>query len=188
MAAHLPASARWQIELALGEIDRLETELRPAYGQITRIGRRMRGPRLLRDEIYGVGPITALALTCWLGGPGRGFTSRGGVRFTGLDVTVHSSDGKRSGGGKLSRQGPPILRWALFEAGKLSAQHRAPDHDYYAQVKDRLDGKRAAIAEARKITRRAVHLLAELGDDAFVMTEPRGHGAKPITILGDEPA
>jgi transposase len=37
------------------------------------------------------------------------------VRHTGLDVTVHSSDSKRSPG-HLSRQGPQVLRWALFEA------------------------------------------------------------------------
>jgi transposase len=34
-------------------------------------------------------------------------------------------------------------------------------------VKQRIDGKRAAISEARKIVRQACHILAELGDDAF---------------------
>ncbi len=45
------------------------------------------------------------------------------VRYTGLDVTVYSSDGKRSPG-RLSRQGPEVLRWALFEAAKSSARAR----------------------------------------------------------------
>jgi transposase len=179
---HLPATARWQVAVALQQIDQLESQLRPQYRQITRIARRMRGPRLLREQIYGVGPVTALALTCWLGGAGREFTSRGGVQFTGLDITVHSSDDRRHGGGRLSRQGPPVLRWALYEAAKLSARSTAPDHDYYAQVKDRIDGKRATLAEARKITRQAVHLLADLGDDAFAMDPPRA-GGKPIDAL-----
>ena len=43
----------------------------------------------------------------------------------------------------------------------------APDHDYYAQVKARKDGKRAALSEARKIVRQGRHILAELGDDAL---------------------
>ena len=60
-----------------------------------------------------------------------------------------------------------MLRWAAYEAGKTHARASAPDHDYYAQVKERKDGKRAAISEARKILRQACHILAELGDDAF---------------------
>ena len=43
----------------------------------------------------------------------------------------------------------------------------APDHRYYAQVKDRKNSKRAALSEARKILRQACHILAELGDDAL---------------------
>ena len=37
----------------------------------------------------------------------------------------------------------------------------------YAAVKDRSNGKRAALSEARKIVRQACHILAELGDDAL---------------------
>jgi len=79
---------------------------------------------------------------------------------------VYSSDGKRSPG-HLSRQGPPVLRWCVYEAGKTHARSSAPDHDYYATVKDRVDGKRAAISEARKLVRQAYHILDELGDAAF---------------------
>jgi Transposase IS116/IS110/IS902 family len=43
------------------------------------------------------------------------------VRATGLDITVYASDGKRSPG-HLSRQGPEVLRWALFEAAKAAAR------------------------------------------------------------------
>ena len=60
-----------------------------------------------------------------------------------------------------------MLRWAVFEAGKTHARTSAPDHAYYAAVKDRKDGKRAALSEARKILRQACHILAELGDDAL---------------------
>ena len=60
-----------------------------------------------------------------------------------------------------------MLRWAVYEAGKTHARAPAPDHDYYAQVKDRQGGKRAAISEARKILRQACRILAGLGDDAL---------------------
>jgi hypothetical protein len=59
------------------------------------------------------------------------------------------------------------MRWCVYEAGKAHARGSAPDYRYYASVKDRIDGKRAAISEARKIIRQAVHILSELGDDAL---------------------
>ncbi len=78
-----------------------------------------------------------------------------------------SSSDRRGPPGKLSRQGPPVLRWAVYEAGKAHARTSAPDHRYYAAVKDRKNSKRACLSEARKILRQACHILAELGDDAL---------------------
>ena len=130
----------------------------------------MAGAKVLAARLYGVGTVTALAMTCWLGGAGRFSSSGKAVRFAGLDVTVHSSD-RKGQPGRLSRQGPPVLRWAVYEAGKTRARASAPDNRYYAQVKDRCNGKRAALSEARKILRQACHILAELGDDALAPPE-----------------
>jgi transposase len=137
--------------------------------QLLDAARHLAGAKALASRIYGVGPVTALALTCWLGGAGRFSSSRKAVRFAGLDITVHSSDGKRSPG-HLSRQGPPVLRWAVYEAGKTHARTSAPDHAYYAAVASRKNTKRAALSEARKIIRQASHILAEPGDDALTAT------------------
>ena len=61
-----------------------------------------------------------------------------------------------------------MLRWAVYKAGRPTPGPRPPDYRYYAQVKDRCNGKRAALSEARKILRQACHILAgELGDDAL---------------------
>jgi hypothetical protein len=60
-----------------------------------------------------------------------------------------------------------VLRWADYEAGKTHARTSAPDHGYYAAVKDRKNSKRACLPEARKIFRQAHHVLAEPGDDAL---------------------
>jgi transposase len=137
----------------------LRTRLRDAARHLT-------GAKVLAARLYGVGPVTALALTCWLGGDGRFSSSRKAVRFTGLDITVWSSD-RKGPPGRLSRQGPPVLRWAVYEAGKTHARASAPDHSYYAAVRDRKNSKRAALSEARKIVRQACHILTELGDDAL---------------------
>ena len=144
----------------------LEARLDMLRHRLLAAARSLTGARVLAERLYGVGPVTGLAMTCWLGGAGRFSSSRKAVRFAGLDVTVWSSD-RKGPPGRLSRQGPEVLRWAVYEAGKTHARASAPDHRYYAQVKDRQDGKRAAISEARKILRQACHILAELGDDAL---------------------
>jgi transposase len=165
-AAHLSPAGQLQVAVALEVLACLEDRQHVLWHQLLDAARYLAGPRVLAARLYGVGPLTALALTCWLGGAGRFSSSRKAVRFAGLDITVHSSDGKRTAG-RLSRQGPPVLRWTVYEAGKAHARASAPDHAYYAAVADRKNTKRAALSEARKIIRQACHILAELGDDAF---------------------
>jgi transposase len=165
----LSAAGQVQIAVAREMTAAIEVHLDALRKRIGAAARALHGAKVLHDRLYGVGPVTALALTCWLGGAGRFSSARKAVRFVGLDVTVYSSAGKRSPG-HLSRQGPPMLRWALYEAGKTHARLTAPDHAYYAAVKERIDGKRAALSEARKIVRRAVHILDELGEQALATT------------------
>src|SRR4029077_11883823 len=94
------------------------------------------------------------------------------VRFAGMDVTVYSSDGKRSPG-HLSRQGSPELRWATFEAAKCAARPGAPGYAYYHRVAARPDsGKIPTLAVERKILRRCYHTLRELGDAALAVPVP----------------
>jgi transposase len=165
-AEQLSAAGQVQVATAMAMLEVLEVHLDDLRRRLVATARHLRGARALTEAIYGVGPITALALCCWLGGADRFASSRKAVRFAGLDITVYSSDTKRSPG-HLSRQGPAVLRWCLYEAGKTSARTRAPGHAYYAAVKQRVDGKRAALSQARRIVRQACHLLTALGDDAF---------------------
>jgi transposase len=165
-AEQLSAAGQVQVATAMAMLQVLEVHLDDLRRRLVTTARHLRGARALTEAIYGVGPITALALCCWLGGAGRFASSRKAVRFAGLDITVYSSDTKRSPG-RLSRQGPEVLRWCLYEAGKTSARTTAPAHAYYAAVKQRLDGKRAALSQARRIVRQASHILTALGDDAF---------------------
>jgi transposase len=165
-AAHLSSAGQLQIATALEVTAALEARLHVLRHQLLDAARHLTGAKVLAARLYGVGPVTALALTCWLGGAGRFSSPRKAVRFAGLDITVYSSD-RKGPPGRLSRQGPPVLRWAAYEAGKTHARSAAPDHRYYAAVKDRNGGKRATLSEARKIIRQACHILTELGDDAL---------------------
>jgi transposase len=161
----LSAAGRQAVAVALRVLDALDTELDALHRQIRTFANQQPGCTALRVQ-YGVGPITSTAIWAMMGDTRRFTASRQAVRHTGLDVTVYSSDGKRAPG-HLAKQGPPLLRWALYEAACLASHTRAPDHDFYASVKERIDHKRATISVARKIARRSHHILRELGDKAY---------------------
>ena len=140
-----------------------------------------RARRSLAARLYGVGPVTALAMTCWLGGAGRFSSSRQAVRFAGLDVTVCSSD-RKGPPGRLSRQGPPVLRWAVYEAGKTHARTSAPDHRYYAQVKDRKQRQaRRAVRGPQDPPAGLPHPGRARRRRARRRLRPPRHGDQPVT-------
>jgi transposase len=151
---------------ALRVVDVLDAELDPLRRQIAAFARRHPACKALQAQ-YGVGPVGATVIWAELGDTRRFSASRKAVRHTGLDVTVYSSDDKRAPG-RLSRQGSPLLRWALYEAAKCAARPNSPDYAYYSRVKDRIGGNRAALSVARKITRRSHHILRSLGDQAMI--------------------
>jgi len=161
----LPPVARQTVDLALRMIDHIDTELDTLDTELARIARAQPGCQALMGR-YGIGRLTAVAIWAEFGDVRRFANSRQAVRFTGLDITISESDGKRARG-HLARQGSPVLRWALHEAAMCAARPTSPDHAYYLQVKQRLGGKRAALSVARKLAREAYHTLYELGDQAL---------------------
>jgi transposase len=157
----LSTAARERITVGYRMIDATEVEAQPLKKQLQRFGSRQPACKALIGAQYGIGGLIAVAVWSELGDCRRFSRSDQAVRHTGLDVTVDASDRRRAGG-FLSRQGPETLRWALYEAAKNSSHLRSPDHDYYAQVKQRHDGKIAAISVARKLARRCYHVLREV--------------------------
>ena len=162
-AAHLSAAGQQQVTVALAMMTCLEDQLHAMRRQLLETARHMKGARVLAGGLYGVGPVTALALTCWLGGAPVS-SARKAVRF-GLDITVYSSDGKRTraacpgrgpGAALGRRRGRQDARPGLGPGPRLLRAGQGAKN-----------GKRAALSEARKIIRRACHILSDLGDDAF---------------------
>jgi transposase len=161
----LSPATRQATAVALRIIDALVGELTALRAELVAFGRRQPGCRELQHE-YGIGALTAVVIWSELGDARRFRNSRNAVRHTGLDISVYSSDGKRSRG-HLTRQGPPLLRWALYEAARCAARQTSPDHAYYERVARRVGKQRAALSVARKLARRCHHRLRALGDDAL---------------------
>ena len=162
----LSPAGRQAVQTGLRQIDRLTGELEPLRRQLDVISRRQPGCRALRATQFGIGAVTSVAIWAELGDVRRFGNSGDVIRHTGLDITVYSSDGKRSAG-HLSRQGPQLLRWALYEAAKCAARPAAPDYGYYTAARDRRTGGLATLSVARKLARRCYHTLRELGEEAL---------------------
>jgi transposase len=164
--AELSPATRTAVDVGMAQVDRLTEDLTRIRDQIAVISRRQPACRALQAAHYGIGPLTSVAIWSEMGDCRRFHSSDDAVRHAGLDVTVHSSDGRRTAG-HLARQGPVVLRWALYEAAVYAGRPSSPDHAYFRQVKARLDGQLALLSVARKLARRCHHTLRNLGDDVL---------------------
>jgi hypothetical protein len=97
---------------------------------------------------------------------------------------VHRSD-RRSRSGKLTRQGSPQLRWALYESAQAACRPTSPDRADYLELKQRgLSHTRASLTISRKLARRCFHSLRELGPEALEpVTEPSSPTVPPSSPL-----
>jgi transposase len=161
----VPDAAREQIMVAIAMSEALDAQIAPLDRQLRVYARRQAGCQALMGH-YGIGELTSVAILAELGDCRRFSSSRQAVRYSGLDITVYQSDGRRSPG-HLSRQGPPVLRWALYEAAQAARRPGSPDRGYYDQAAERLGGNRACVAIARKLLLRSYHTLRELGEEAL---------------------
>jgi transposase len=162
----LPFDARERIEISLAVIDSLERQLAPLEHELRKLARRQTGCKALMKQ-FGMGELTALVTLTELGDVARMSSSRKAVRFAGIDIGVHRSD-RTARVGKLTHQGSPMLRWALYEAAQSACRPASPDHADYLALKARgLTHTRASLTIARKLIRRSFHILRELGPDAL---------------------
>jgi transposase len=167
LAAHpLPHAAREQVTVALAMSDALEAQIAPLDKELRAYARRQAGCKALMAH-YGIGELTAVTILAELGDCTRFSSSRQAIRYAGMDITVYQSDQRRSPG-HLSRQGPPALRWALYEAAQVARRgERSPDREYYLATKEQIGGNRACLSVARKLLKRSYHTLRDLGEEAL---------------------
>jgi transposase len=165
-AAELSAAGRQAVEAGVRQIGRLSAEMTPLRRELARFSARQPGCRALRTAHYGIGGLLSVAVWAELGDCRRFGSSDDALRHTGLDITVYDSDGKRARG-HIARQGPPVLRWALYEAALYASRPSSPDYAYFCRVRQRIDGQRALLSVARKLARRCYHTLRDLGEQAL---------------------
>jgi transposase len=98
----------------------------------------------------GVGPITALAFVLTLGRIDRFAHSKKVVSYLGLNPAEHSSGGRQRMG-SISKQGNPMLRSLLVEAGQSAARLVPELKRAYQRLKHRKHSGVAKVMVARKL-------------------------------------
>lgn len=106
----------------------------------------------------GVGPVTSLAFVLTLGPVERFGRSKQVVSYLGLNPREHSSGGRQRLG-SISKQGNPMMRSLLVEAGHTAARLDSELRQDYQRLKLRRGGGVAKIAIARKLAVRMYWML-----------------------------
>ena len=106
----------------------------------------------------GVGPITSLAFVLIIGPVNRFQTSKQVVSYLGLNPQEHSSGGKQRLG-SISKQGNPMMRSLLVEAGHTAARFDPQLKRVYQRLKFRRGASVAKVAVARKLAVRMYWML-----------------------------
>jgi transposase len=160
----LSGAIKLVLDTLLACMDALEREREPLERELRALAKA--DPRLRAlQEIHGVGPILACHLLAEIGQATRFRRVRQVVRLTGLDPAVFES-GETRRRGRLSKAGPPLLRWALVEAAQHASRPTSPDHTRYLALKARRGPQVARIAVARTLAARAYRALRTLEEAA----------------------
>ena len=128
----------------------------------------------------GVGPVTALAFVLTIGDVRRFSRSRQVASYLGLIPSERSSGGKQRLG-HISKQGNPLLRFLLVEAGHTAVRGDAALRRCYQRLQHRHSTGVAKVAVARKLALRLYWMLRNQIDYAQL----RGpYAGKPGSFCG----
>jgi transposase len=126
--------------------------------------------------IPGVGPTTAVAVSCWVGEIRRFVTAKKLASYFGLAPRVRQS-AERARRGRISKEGSRMVRWLLVQAA-LSGIRLAhgPSRRQYRAVLQRRGRDIARVAAARRLVGVMFHLLKD--EITYAEFVQRGRGAQ----------
>lgn len=139
----------FQIKLLIDQIDFIE-------GQIDEVEARVRDgieavePLIL--TIPGIGHVLGAQIVSEIGDIRRFHSAPAVVKYAGINPSVSQSGKFSSEDNRITKQGSPCLRRALYLAAMAQLKLKTPFYDYYA--KKRADGKshrEALVAVSRKL-------------------------------------
>jgi transposase len=130
----------------------------------------------------GVGPVTSLAFVLIIGPVDRFQHSKQVVSYLGLNPQEHSSGGKQRLG-SISKQGNPMMRSLLVEAGHTAARFDPQLRRVYQRLRFRRGASVAKVAIARKLAVRMYWMLRSTADYAQLV---RMQGSPWATLVEND--
>jgi transposase len=149
--------ARYRRQELLVMIDQLDASLKTLDQAVAEQAEQNPAAVLLMTH-PGVGPVTSLAFALTLGPVQRFARSKQVVSYLGLNPREHSSGGRQRLGA-ISKQGNPMMRSLLVEAGHSAARLDAELRRDYQRLKLRRGSGVAKVAIARKLAVRMYWML-----------------------------
>jgi transposase len=152
----LPFAGRRRDEL-LETLDQLEQQI----AELSKVVEAEAGKRpeaVLLMSHPGVGPQTALAFVLTIGDAGRFENAKRVASYVGLIPSEHSSGGKQRLG-HISKQGSPLMRFLLVEAGQSAAKGDADFKRAYVRLAMKSGRGKAKVAIARRLATRLYWML-----------------------------
>jgi transposase len=127
----------------------------------------------------GVGPVTSLAYVLTLGQIERFPRSRQVVSYLGLNPSEHSS-GARRRYGSISKQGNPMLRSLLVEAGQSASRLDRELKRAYQRLKQKKHSALAKVMVARKLAVRLYWMWKT--QQPYSATRMQGSLRNPVAV------
>jgi transposase len=154
--AALPAVWRSSTDASLSLIEQLERQIDACDRELSR--QNLDHPYVpLLVSAPGIGPILGYTIACELGDIRRFASPAKLVGYTGLCPRVYQS-GERDRRGRLAKNGPQYLRWALIEASQHAARTEAY-RDLYQRTRERAGRQRGAAVASVTVARKLAEAI-----------------------------
>ena len=143
------------------QIDGLDKELRKIAKEDPQANRLM--------TLIGVGPATAVAVSCWVGDIHRFANAKKLTSYFGIAPRVRQS-ADRERHGHITKEGSRMVRWLLIQAAISHTRvAKGPSRKHYLGVRNRQGKKIARVAAARKLLGVMFHMMKdEIDYEEFV--------------------
>ena len=160
-------------------LDDLDTRVESLDQAVLEAAHKDRVAQLLQTH-PGVGPVTALCYALTLGEISRFSQSRQVVSYLGLNPAEHSSGGRQRLG-SISKQGNPLLRSLLVEAGQSAARLVPELKRAYQRLKHRKHSSVAKVMVARKLAVRLYWMWRT--QQPYSATRMQGSPGNPVAVV-----
>ena len=145
----LSSADRHIIEADLEVIQSLDEQIDRLQQEMDEIAATWSETQLLMT-VPGIGPCLAVTIAAEIGEIERFDNKKQVVSYAGLDPRVRQS-GEKETTDAITKEGPPVLRWALGQAALNVVKYDSHLGNYYSRMKDRKHNQKALVATARKL-------------------------------------